>query len=121
MNGIEATLLELVARIYESMGWPGVVLLMAVENTGFPIPSEPIMMFAGWLLVQARGDPAWFVLLAGFYGSIGSLLGAWVVYFISLKGGRPLLRRYGKYLLISEEDINRYLPYRRTRAPWFGR
>ncbi len=107
MNGFEAALLELVAKIYEGMGWPGVILLMAVENTGFPIPSEPIMMFAGWLLVQSRGDPAWFVLLAGFYGSIGSLIGAWIVYFISLKAGRPLLQRYGKYVLISEEDITR--------------
>ena len=107
MNGFEAALLELVAKVYEGMGWPGVILLMAVENTGFPIPSEPIMMFAGWLLVQSRGDPAWFVLLAGFYGSIGSLIGAWIVYFISLKAGRPLLQRYGKYVLISEEDITR--------------
>ena len=105
MSGIEESLLEFVARIYELMGWPGLVVLMAVENTGFPIPSEPVMMFAGWILVQAAGKPVWFVVLAGFYGSVGSLIGAWVVYFVSLKGGRPLLGRYGKYVLISRDDI----------------
>ena len=105
MEALETALLQFIARVYEGMGWPGVVLLMAVENTGVPLPSEPIMMFAGWLLVQSRGLSAWWVLPAGAFGAVGSLLGAWSLYGIGRKGGRPLLLRYGKYVLVYNEDV----------------
>lgn len=115
---METALLQFISRVYEGMGWPGVVLLMAIENTGFPLPSEPIMMFAGWLLVQARDLSAWWVLLAGFYGALGSLLGAWLVYVISLKGGRPLLRRYGKYVLVYDDDVARAEAWFQKYGSW---
>jgi membrane protein DedA with SNARE-associated domain len=107
MHDIETWILELVTEVYLSMGWPGVVLLMAVESVAFPIPSELVMPLAGWLLVQARGSPVWWVAMAGVYGSLGSLLGAWFVYGVSLKGGRPLLHKYGKYVLITREELDR--------------
>ena len=47
------------------------------------------------------------VVLAGFYGAVGNLLGSWVAYWICLKGGRPLLRKYGKYILITQEEVER--------------
>ena len=107
MHDIETWILELVTEVYLSMGWPGVVLLMAVESVAFPIPSELVMPLAGWLLVQARGGLVWWVAMAGVYGSLGSLLGAWFVYGVSLKGGRPLLHKYGKYVLITHEELDR--------------
>ena len=91
---------------------------MALENTGLPLPSEPIMMFAGWVLVHSRGLSAWWVLLAGALGAIGSLLGALFVYWFSLKAGRPILARFGKYVLISEDDVTRAEAWFQRYGPW---
>jgi len=107
MYGIEAILLDLVTRVYNAIGWPGVVFLMAIESAAIPFPSELIMPLAGWLLVQDRGGTLWLVALAGFYGALGNLLGSWLAYWVSLKGGRPLLRKYGKYILITQEELDR--------------
>ena len=80
---------------------------MAVESAAIPFPSELIMPLAGWLLIEEKGSSAWWVLLAGFYGALGNLLGSWVAYLISLKGGRPLLNKFGKYVLITHEEMDR--------------
>lgn len=80
---------------------------MAIESVAFPLPSELVLPLAGWLLVQAKGGSVWGVAMAGLYGSLGSLLGAWLVYWVSLKGGRPLLDKCGKYVLLTQEEIER--------------
>ena len=49
MVGIENAILDIIKEIYDTMGWPGVVFLMAVESAAIPFPSELIMPFAGWL------------------------------------------------------------------------
>ncbi|MBM3942453.1 MAG: DedA family protein [SAR202 cluster bacterium] len=107
IHAIETLLLEFITRVYEAMGWPGVVLLMAVESAAIPLPSELIMPLAGWLLIQAQGGSLWLVALAGFYGALGNLLGSLAAYWVSMKGGRPLLRRYGKYVLMTQEEVDR--------------
>ena len=107
MSGIESTFLDVITRVYDALGWPGVVFLMAVESAAIPFPSELIMPLAGWLLIEAKGGSPWLVGLAGFYGALGNLLGSWVAYWISWKGGRPLLLKYGKYVLITREEIDR--------------
>ncbi len=88
---IEILFLGIITQVYGAIGWPGVVFLMAVESAAIPFPSELIMPLAGWLLIQAKGGSVWWVLLAGFYGGLGNLLGSWVDYWVSMKGGRPLL------------------------------
>jgi membrane protein DedA with SNARE-associated domain len=88
------------------MGWPGVVFLMAVESAAIPFPSELIMPLAGWLLIEAKGDSAWMLWMAAFYGALGNLLGSWVAYWISYKGGRPLLKKYGKYVLVTQHEVD---------------
>ena len=65
------------------MGWPGVVFLMGIESAAIPFPSELIMPLAGWLLIEAKGDAAWMLGMAGFYGDLGILVGSWVAYWIS--------------------------------------
>lgn len=106
MEEIERHILELVAQAYDTLGWPGVIGLMVIESVFFPIPSEVVMPLAGWMLVAAKGHSVWLVLLAGFYGAIGSLLGALLIYAVGAFGGRPLLERYGRYVLITANDIN---------------
>ena len=104
---IEILFLGIITQVYGAIGWPGVVFLMAVESAAIPFPSELIMPLAGWLLIQAKGGSVWWVLLAGFYGGMGNLLGSWVAYWISMKGGRPLLLKYGKYVLMSKDEVDK--------------
>ena len=105
METLEHQILELIARSYDAIGWPGVVALMAIESVFFPIPSEAVMPLAGWMLVEAKGLSVWFVLLAGLFGALGSLIGAIAIYAVGLFGGRPLLEKYGRYVLISRDDL----------------
>ena len=107
MLGIETWFLDIITKIYDAMGWPGVVFLMGVESAAIPFPSELIMPMAGWLLIEAKGDSAWKLLMAGFYGALGNLLGSWVAYWISYKGGRRLLRKYGRYVLVTQHEVDR--------------
>lgn len=107
MLGIETWFLDIITKVYDAMGWPGVVFLMAIESAAIPFPSELIMPLAGWLLIEAKGEPAWMLGLAAFYGALGNLLGSWVAYWISLKGGRPLLKKYGRYVLLTQHDVDR--------------
>ena len=114
MHEIEAVFLLVITQVYDTMGWGGVVFLMAVESAGIPFPSELIMPLAGWLLFEEKGGGWAMLLLAGFYGALGNLLGSWAAYWVSLKGGRPLLLKYGKYVLLTRDEIDR------TEA-WFAR
>jgi membrane protein DedA with SNARE-associated domain len=79
---------------------------MAIESAAIPFPSELIMPLAGWLLIEAKGDSAWMLWMAAFYGALGNLLGSWVAYWISYKGGRPLLEKYGKYVLVTQHEVD---------------
>jgi membrane protein DedA with SNARE-associated domain len=107
MLGIETWFLDIITNIYDAMGWPGVVFLMGIESAAIPFPSELIMPLAGWLLIEAKGDSVWMLGMAAFYGALGNLLGSWVAYWISYKGGRPLLNRYGKYVLVTRHEVDR--------------
>jgi membrane protein DedA with SNARE-associated domain len=89
------------------MGWPGVVLLMALESACIPIPSELVMPLSGWMLVQAEGHGYWYVLLAGLYGGLGNLIGSLAAYWVGAYGGRPLLERYGRYVFITRHALER--------------
>jgi len=106
MAAIEHWFLEIITNVYDAIGWPGVVFLMGIESVAIPFPSELIMPLAGWHLIEAKGDSAWMLLMAGFYGALGTLLGSWVVYWISYKGGRPLLKKYGKYVLVTQHEVD---------------
>ncbi len=107
MLGIETWFLEIITNVYDAMGWPGVVFLMGIESAAIPFPSELIMPLAGWLLIEAKGESAWMLGLAAFYGALGNLLGSWVAYWISYKGGRPLLKKYGRYVLVTQHEVDR--------------
>ena len=114
MGSLEKELLDLIRDVYNTIGWPGVIGLMAVESVFFPIPSEVVMPLSGWMLIADKGHSAWLVLLAGFYGALGSLIGALIIYAVGAWGGRPLLERYGRYVLITSADLD-------TANRWFDR
>lgn len=104
-RGLENAIIEFCKNLYTNIGWWGVLLAMAIESACIPIPSEVIMPLAGWFLIQDKGHSVWFVLFAGLVGALGCVIGSIVTYWIGAKGGRPLLIRYGRYVLISEHHI----------------
>ena len=84
------------------LGYTGIFLLMLFESCGIPMPSEVIMPFSGFLV--AKGQLVlWAVVIVG---SLGNLAGSLLAYFIGLKGGRPFIEKYGKYILISKHDLD---------------
>ena len=88
--------------IIGSMGYGGVVLLMAIESACIPLPSEIIMPFAGYLVFTGQFS-LWG---AAFWGSIGCIVGSIPAYYLGMYGGRPLIERYGKYLLLSHHELD---------------
>ncbi len=109
-------LIDLVATWIEnliaSIGYPGIVLVMAIENIFPPIPSELVLPFAGSL--SAKGEMNFWAAVAA--GTVGALIGAIVLYgvgyFAREAGVRKLVANYGKYLFVSEGDLDR-------AAGWF--
>ena len=106
MASVEQEILNFISYVYTTMQWPGVVALMAVESACIPIPSELIMPFAGWMLIKNHSLPAIYTLLAGVYGALGCVIGSVIAYGVGMWGGRPLLEKYGKYILISRRDLD---------------
>lgn len=84
------------------MGYAGVVVLMGIESACIPLPSEVIMPFAGYLAY--RGELT--LLGAGVAGAVGCVLGSLLAYYAGAWGGRPLIERYGRYVLISRRDLD---------------
>ena len=107
IEAVEHWLLDFSVEVYELMGWGGVVALMALESTAFPLPSEIVMPFAGWRLILDEGLGVEWVFVAGIWGAVGSVIGSLVQYYIARAGGRPIIERYGKYLLITRKDLER--------------
>jgi membrane protein DedA with SNARE-associated domain len=95
---------EIITWLVESigaMGYPGIFLLMAMESSIIPIPSELIMPPAGYLAQSGKMD----MLTAILCGTFGSLFGAYANYFAAHYLGRPLILKYGRYVWITEEKF----------------
>ncbi len=80
---------------------------MALETGVFLIPSEAVMTFAGWLLIKEKGLGLEWIVLAGVLGGFGSTLGSLFFYYVGALGGHPVLARFGRYFLISEDDVEK--------------
>ena len=104
---MEQAILNFIQHVYQTLGWPGVVLLMVIESACIPLPSEIIMPLAGWMLIEKAGLSYWYLLLAGLCGGAGNVIGSLISYWVGAKGGLPFLRRWGQYILITHEDIDR--------------
>ncbi|MFA6522609.1 MAG: DedA family protein [Patescibacteria group bacterium] len=97
-----ALLAQIVVSVIEHIGYLGIFLLMLVESCGIPMPSEVIMPFSGFVVSTGQLN-FWVVVLMGTFGN---LVGSWLAYWIGSAGGRPLIEKFGKYMLISHHDLD---------------
>jgi membrane protein DedA with SNARE-associated domain len=86
-------------------GYTGVILLMAMESSIFPVPSELVVPPAAILAAQSGGTMTfWGVVIAG---TVGSWLGSAITYLVALLVGRPVVMKYGKYFFMPPEKVER--------------
>jgi membrane protein DedA with SNARE-associated domain len=104
---IVAFLVHFVTSVIDAGGYAGIAALMGIESACVPLPSEIIMPFAGYL-VYLKHLNLWWTATAG---AIGCNLGSVVAYWLGAKGGRPLVERYGRWVLMSHHDLDRMTEY----------
>lgn len=92
----------IVITIISTFGYVGVFLAMAIESACIPLPSEIIMPFSGYLVYREEMN----LLAVGVAGALGNLGGSLLAYWAGAKEGRPLVEKYGKYILISRHDLD---------------
>jgi membrane protein DedA with SNARE-associated domain len=97
-----ALALQFSSWVIGSLGYPGIMLLMAIESACIPLPSEVIMPLAGSLVPLGRFNLFW----AATAGAIGCNLGSVLAYEIGYRGGRKLVEKYGYYILITQHDLD---------------
>src|SRR6478672_9482324 len=83
-------------------GYGGIVILMGIESACIPLPSELIMPFAGYLVFQGTMSLVW----VATAGAIGCNIGSLVAYEIGCYGGRPLVERYGSWILLGKRELD---------------
>jgi membrane protein DedA with SNARE-associated domain len=84
-----------------TLGYVGVMLMMAIESACIPLPSEVIMPFSGYLVATGRFG----LHEVAAAGAVGCLLGSYAAYYVGASGGRWFLLRYGKWVLIAPHEI----------------
>ncbi|HXT84662.1 MAG TPA: DedA family protein [Verrucomicrobiae bacterium] len=95
------SIIVFITSIISSLGYPGIFLLMVAESAMIPIPSEIIMTFSGFLVATNKLTFLEVVLA----GSFGNLIGSIITYYIGIKVGRPIVIKYGKYILFKESHL----------------
>jgi membrane protein DedA with SNARE-associated domain len=90
-----------IIAVISSTGYLGIVLLMGIESACIPLPSEVIMPFSGYLVSVGRFRLAWVAVA----GALGCNLGSLVAYYVGSLGGRPLVEKYGRYVLVTRHDL----------------
>ena len=91
-----------ITSLISSTGYSGVFFLMAIESACVPAPSEVIMPFSGFLVYIGEFN----IHIVSFAGALGNLSGSLLAWWIGARGGRPLIEKYGRYILISKHDID---------------
>ncbi len=99
---ILALLFVLIKSVIAVTGYGGITLLMAIESACIPLPSELIMPFAGYLVFDGKMNLVW----AATAGAIGCNLGSLIAYEIGFYGGRPLVEKFGSYILMGRRELD---------------
>src|SRR5258706_5517341 len=105
------SLTTLITNLYVTTGLAGILLAMAIESCCIPLPSEIVMPLAGIMVynhkILSGLNPVVSIILVALAGAIGCLVGSIVAYWIGYNGGRPLMLKYGRYVLISQHDADK--------------
>jgi membrane protein DedA with SNARE-associated domain len=99
---ILAFLFIFIKSLMAHAGYGGIIILMGIESACIPLPSELIMPFAGYLVFEGTMK----LLLVATAGAIGCNLGSLVAYEIGCYGGRPLVIRYGRWVLLGQRELD---------------
>ena len=95
-------LVDAVTNAIGDHGIPAVFLLMMLESACIPVPSEVIMLFAGYLVSIGKMS----LLGAVVAGVLGNVVGSWIAWFVGMRGGREFVLRYGKYIHVTEKRFD---------------
>ncbi|MGH2378404.1 MAG: DedA family protein [Candidatus Limnocylindria bacterium] len=120
LEAVEAIVVPFLERAYATVGYVGLMAVMAVENALFflPVPSEIVLPLAGWSVARGVEEPLtggpWTYWLAVAFSVAGSTAGALALYAASAVAGRPALERYGRFVLIDAHDLD-------VADRWFAR
>lgn len=101
LDRIIAPIAAFIIATISTLGYGGIVVLMAIESACIPLPSEIIMPFSGYLVSTGRFD----LVLVATAGAIGCNVGSTIAYAVGFYGGRPLVEKWGSYILISRRDL----------------
>lgn len=101
LEKIIAGLSGFIIATISTLGYGGVLLLMAIESACIPLPSEVIMPFSGYLVATGRFS----LQMVAIAGAVGCLLGSYVAYYVGGHGGRRFIERYGRYILIAPHEL----------------
>ena len=101
-------------EVIRTTHYPGIFFLMALESMIAPIPSEAVMPFAGFLIFSE--EMTWH--LVAIWSTLGSIVGSMVSYWIGMYGGRPLVLKVGKYLLLNVHHLDATERYFKKYGPW---
>ena len=104
---IETFILSTLQTVFDQFGWAGVFGLMIFENATGITPSEIILAFAGWMLIERHGIHPSFILVGGLYAGLGSAIGASITYWVARIGGRPVIEKFARIFHIDLAHIAR--------------
>lgn len=107
LDTLEQTILSTLQLIFDKFGWFGVFGLMVFENATGITPSEIILAFAGWMLIEQHDISPTYILLGGFYAGLGSAIGASITYWVARVGGRPLIDKFTDLFHIDTKYIEK--------------
>jgi len=96
-------LVGFVTHVIDMGGYAGIASLMAINSACIPLPSEIVMPFSGYLVYLGHYN----LFLVATAGTIGANIGSAIAYWIGSKGGRPLVERYGRWVLMNRHDLDR--------------
>lgn len=99
--GITQWIANTAVAFISATSYPGIFLLMVLESMVFPVPSEAVMPFAGFLIVDGQFTFTGVIIAS----TLGSIVGSLLSYAMGFYGGKPFIKRFGKYLLLDVHDL----------------
>ena len=100
--GLTEAIVHYATTVISKTGYTGIGVLMIMESMIMPVPSEAVMPFAGFLWFEHKLS-FWGIVLAS---TLGSIIGSLISYFLGAYGGRPLVKKFGRYLFLNEHDLD---------------